>query len=103
MTQAVNGALPNPGQILWLDAAASPEFSRSPFDFELTEPPRASTLDAAQGLAAGQAKWILVTGWVLDDSRRRVILRRDLPVRRCGIVIRTNVARSGRRRSYVRR
>ncbi len=77
--------LPAVGQVVRLDAAASAEYARRPFELLVTEPPVASTVDAAEGRGTSDARRLLLTGWELDGRGRKVRLRRALPARRASI------------------
>lgn len=88
--------LPAVGQVVRLDAAASAEYARGPFNLLLTEPPEVSTVDAAEGRTVSDARWLLLTGWELDGLGRKVRLRKAVPARRDGIaVVSTSVPRHG--------
>lgn len=81
------GKLPAVGQVVRLDAAASVEYVCRPFNLLLTDPPALSSVDAAEGRAIRDARRLLLTGWELNSSGQKVVLRRALPARRKGIAI----------------
>lgn len=79
---ATTGILPGPGDTVRLDASASAEYVREPFYLLLTDLPEASSLDLAEGRRAETARWVLLTGWQLDDRGRQVMVRTGMPARR---------------------
>lgn len=88
MTRTLAGILPNPGQVVYLDANASPQFASQPIRILLTQPAQPSSLDAAAGRPADRAAWIYLTGYQLG-SRGQRITRRTVGVRRAGLRVLT--------------
>ncbi|BCJ37937.1 hypothetical protein Athai_54400 [Actinocatenispora thailandica] len=84
--EVIAGAIPRPGQLVYLGREASPEFTASPFRLLLTAPVQASSVDLAAGRSVDDAAWLLLTGWELDERQRRRLLR-TVSARRMGLII----------------
>lgn len=67
--------IPEPGQVLVLDAAACPALGGRGVRLRLTRPVRAWTADEATVPDPHRADWWLVTGWQLGQHDEQVSLR----------------------------
>ena len=67
--------VPEPGQVLLLDAAACPAVGGRGVRLRLTRPVRAWEADGAGGGDPRRATWWLVTGWQLGRRGGQVALR----------------------------
>jgi hypothetical protein len=72
--------IPEPGQVLVLDAAACPAVGGREIRLRMTRPVRAWEADGATVHDPRRAAWWLVTGWQLGRNDEQVALRM-LPVR----------------------
>jgi hypothetical protein len=86
MAEVIAGAIPLPGQTVYLGREASPQFRAAPIRMMTTEPAQPSSVDLAAGRDLHHAGWLLLTGWELDGRGRRTILR-TVSVRRMGLII----------------
>jgi hypothetical protein len=79
--------LPEVGQTVYLDEAASPQFKARPVRLRLTEPPAPSSLDHNAGRPVERAEWWHLTGWELGPRNQRRELRGPLMALAAGVVI----------------